>query len=323
MKRPTAWLVTALSLAGFGAAMPAQAEWPADRPIQVIVPGPPGGGMDVFVRPLMRLLQSHLPGANFVIVNKAGAGGQLAFEAVALAAPDGYTIGAAQTPALNTLPIERSVRYSVPELTYLGNVVDDPGGLFVRADSPLRSLDDLLARARREPGMMPLASAGGIGSDDHLLILKLQAATGTRFSHVPYSGTPPAITALLAGDLPVASLNMSEGLPMLRDGTLRALAQGGETRWSGTPDVPTFSEQGVKMTGGSTRGIVAPGRLPAAQVQRLSTALAATLADPAWQADAERLSVPLRVMSATDQRDHFLAEDATLRELWKTNPWRD
>jgi tripartite-type tricarboxylate transporter receptor subunit TctC len=301
----------------------ARAEWPADRPIQIIVPGPPGGGMDIFVRPLLRHVQARLPGSNFVVVNKAGAGGQIAFEAIALAAPDGYTIGAAQTPALNTLPIERPVRYTVGELTYIANIVDDPGGLFVRANSPLRNLDDLLALARKEPGQVALASAGGIGSDDHLLLLKLQVATGTSFSHIPFSGTPQAITSLLSGDIPVASFNMGEGLPMLRDGTLRALAQGGEARWNHAADVPTFREQGADVVGGSTRGIVAPARFPAALAEQLSNAFAAALADPEWQADAERLSLPMRPMSGPDQKAHFLAEDAAVRELWKRAPWRE
>lgn len=174
------------------------------------------------------------PGAGFVIINRAAAGGQLAFETVAQAAPDGYAIGAAQAPNALTLPIERPVRDRVEDFAFFGNVVEDPGGLFVRADSPLRSVADLVAAARRRPGEVTVGTAG-IGSDDHLLMLYLQEATGTTYSHVPCNGTPRIVTALLAGDIAVSSFNMSEGLAPLREGTLRALAQGGPARWKARP----------------------------------------------------------------------------------------
>jgi tripartite-type tricarboxylate transporter receptor subunit TctC len=163
----------------------------------------------------------------------------------------------------------------------------------------------------------------GVGSDDHFLQLSLQAATGTEFLHVPFNGTPPIITNLLGRSVDVGSFNMSEGLALMREGTIRALAQGGPERWSGTGSVPTFREQGFAVTGGSTRGLVAPPNLPAPIRDALRAAVAAANADPDWIAEAERLNLPRRPMAAAEQEALFLAEDARLRAIWASKPWRD
>ncbi|PZW43668.1 tripartite-type tricarboxylate transporter receptor subunit TctC [Humitalea rosea] len=314
-----------LALLGLASTMAApriaRAAWP-ERPIQILCPGPAGGGMDTYARALVPFVAPRLGNATMVIVNRPSASGQLAFEGVALADPDGYTIGVAQTPNLVTLPIERQVRYRVQDLTFIANVVDDPGGLFVRAASPYRSLGDLVADAKRRPGEVTIGSAG-IGTDDHLLILALQAATGTEFSHIPYSGTPPIVSGVLSGDLAAGSFNVSEGIGLARQGSLRLLGQASEQRLEMAPDAPTFREQGIDMVAGSTRGVIGPPGMPAALRDRFRTAFAEALADPAWLQEAARLSLPLRVMSGEEQQRVFLEDDRKLRALWQRRPWRE
>ena len=300
----------------------AQAAWPADRPIQVLVPGPAGGGMDILARTILPFVQQRLPRANFVVVNRPAAGGQQAFEGIAQATPDGFTIGAAQAPNSITLPIERQVRYRVQDFTFLGNVIEDPCGLWVKADSPIASVADLVAAAKARPGQVTIGTAG-VGSDDHLLVLALQDATQTEYSHVPFNGTPPIVTGLLSRSIDVGSFNMSEGLGLMREGLIRALAQGGPERWSGTAAVPTFRELGFAVLGGSTRGLVAPPGLPAEIRDPLRAAIAEANADPAWIAEATRLNLPLRPMTAEAQQRLFLDEDARLRAIWARKPWRD
>jgi tripartite-type tricarboxylate transporter receptor subunit TctC len=300
----------------------ARAAWPADRPIQVMCPGPAGGGMDMLARAFLPVMQRSLPGANFVVMNRAAAAGQQAFEGVATATPDGFTIGVAQAPNSITLPIERYVRYRVQDFTYLGNVLEDPGGLWVKAGSPIRNLADLIAAARAQPGTVTIGTAG-VGSDDHLLILLLQDAAGVEFSHVPFNGTPPIVTSLLSDSIAVGSFNMSEGLALMRDGILRGIAQGGAERWAPTAQVPTFQDQGVAVIGGSTRGIIAPPNLPAEIRDRLRHAVDTGNADAAWIADAERLNMPRRPMTADAQQRLFLDEDTRLRALWARKPWRE
>ncbi|MBR0650748.1 tripartite tricarboxylate transporter substrate binding protein [Roseomonas terrae] len=319
MRRRTMLMAAAGAVAAPGIA---QAAWPADRPIQVLVPGPAGGGMDILARTILPFVQQRLRGANFVVVNRPAAGGQQAFEGIAQAAPDGFTIGAAQAPNSITLPIERQVRYRVQDFTFLGNVIEDPCGLWVKADSPFRNVADLVAAARARPGQVTVGTAG-VGSDDHLLMLALQDATQTEYSHVPFNGTPPIVTGVLSGAIDVGSFNMSEGLGLMREGLVRGLAQGGPERWAVTSSVPTFKDQGFDVLGGSTRGLVAPPNLPAAIRDELRTAIAAANADPAWIADATRLNLPLRPMTAEAQERLFLDEDARLRAIWARKPWRD
>jgi tripartite-type tricarboxylate transporter receptor subunit TctC len=222
-----------------------------------------------------------------------------------------------------TIAIERRVRYRVADYSYIANVVDDPSGLWVAANSPHRSLQDLLAAARRAPETVTLGTTG-IGSDDHLLQLNLEeAAPGVRFIHVPYAGTAPMQTALLGGHLDVGSFNMGEGLAGLRDGRFRALAQSGAERWAAAGDVPTLRELGVDAQGGAQRGIVGPPGLPEPIRQRLVQAFGAALADPAFRAEAERVDLPLRAMLGDEYRDAVLGTEGRLRELWKRRPWRD
>jgi tripartite-type tricarboxylate transporter receptor subunit TctC len=315
-------LLSVATAAALGTPGLALAAWPADRPIQVLVPGPAGGGMDMLARTILPFVQRRLPGAVFVVINRPSAGGQQAFEGVAQAAPDGFTIGAAQAPNSITLPIERQVRYRVRDFTFLGNALEDPCGLWVRADSALHDVADLVAAARARPGQITIGTAG-VGSDDHLLQLSLQEATSTEYSHVPFSGTPPIITNLLSRSIDVGSFNMSEGLGLLRDGAMRALAQGGPERWAATGAVPTFREQGFAVLGGSTRGLVAPPNLSPEIREPLRAAIAGANTDPEWIAEAERLNLPRRPMSAADQEKLFLEEDARLRALWARKPWRD
>ncbi|MBU8537572.1 tripartite tricarboxylate transporter substrate binding protein [Falsiroseomonas tokyonensis] len=311
----------AASAATLAAPRLAQAAWPGDRAIEVIVPFPPGGGVDNMVRPIVHFVTPRLPGARFAIVNRPGAAGQLGFEALFNAAPDGYTLGALTNTAMHAIAVERTPRYRPADFTYIANVVDDPGGFWVRADSPWRTLDDLKEAAKKDPESIGVGTAG-IGSDDHMLQLSFEEAAGVRLLHIPYNGTAPVQRDVLGGSLPVGSFNMSEGVTLLREGRIRCLAQGGPARWAPTGQVPTFREQGYDVLGGSARGIGAPPGLPEEIRVKLETAFREALADPALIADAERTGLPLRPLVGQDYREMMRADHAVLQGLWQRRPWR-
>lgn len=310
----------ALALARPGRAV---SPWPGDRPIEVIVPYPPGGGVDTMARIVLPAVQAKLPGARFVVVNRAGAGGQLGWEAAFNAPADGYTLAATSVPALVTYPMERQVRYRPLDFTFIANVVDDPGGLFVAANSPMSTLADLIAAAKARPGEISYGSTG-IGSDDHLLVIALEDKAGVPpMTHVPFNGMAPLSTALVGGHLQLGAFNMSESLALLRGGRIRSLGQAAAARWSGTPDVPTFSEQGMDLISGATRGIVAPPGLPAEIASRLEAAFRAAMAEPGFVAETERLGLPLAPRIGAEYRSDVVALEQNLRGLWQRRPWRE
>jgi tripartite-type tricarboxylate transporter receptor subunit TctC len=300
----------------------AQTRWPAGRPIEIVVPFAPGGGMDAMARTVAPFLAARLPGARVVVTNRAGAGGQVGTEAVANAVPDGFTLGACATPTVLSQPIERPVRWNPAELTYLAQVVEDPCGLFVRADSALRGLPDVLAAARRRPGDVAYGTAG-IGGDDHIAALLLEEAAGVRLNHVPFNGTSQLLVPLLGGQLEVGAFNISEALPLLRERAIRGLALAAEARDPAAPDLPTYREAGVDLVFSAGRGIFGPPGLPADIRSALEQAFAATFADPAWTQAAERAGLPLKTLVGSAYREAALGGEAALRALWSRRPWKE
>lgn len=309
-------------MGGLAAPGLARAAWPLDRPIEIIIPFPPGGGVDQMGRMVAHHLPRHLPGARTAVINRPGAGGQIGFEALFNAPADGFTIGAATNTAMHAIAIERRPRYRPDEFTLIANVVDDPGAFWVTARSPWRSLDDLRMAARGRPGEIGVGTAG-IGSDDHMLLLAFEAAAGVNLLHVAYSGTAPVQRDLLVGTLPLGAFNGSEALTLLRDGRIRGLAQGGAERWPPLGDLPTFREAGFDAIGGSSRGIAAPPGLHGEITLQYELAFAAMLADADFLRDAAALNFPMRPLVGRAYRQMMAADYAGLRALWRRRPWRE
>lgn len=315
-----------LPLAGLGLSLPvirpARAAWPADRPIEVIVPFPPGGGVDAVARFATHYLAPRLPGVRFVVSNKPGASGQLGMEAVFNAGPDGYTIGAIGSLNVSTLPLERPVRWKAEEFTYIANVVDDACALWVLPGSRLRNLADLVAALKRQPDSVSVGSAAGVGSDDHLVLLGLEEQADIRALHAPFNGTAQVQRDLLSGAVDVASFNMSEGIALMREDKIRCLGQASPARWSAAPQVPTFREQGFDVVIGSARGIVGPPGFPAEATRLMEAAFTAIFADPEFTTAAERVALPLRPLVGQAYRDMVLQEGEMVRAMFARKPWR-
>jgi len=298
------------------------AEWPTEKPITIVVPFPPGGGVDQMARVISPYVQKQLPGANFIVDNRPGAGSQVGMEYAFRAKPDGYTLCAVTAPAMMTIPFERRVHYSVDEFVYVANVVDDPGALWVAKASPIRDLADLVERAKKDPGSVTMGTTG-VGSDDHLLLLETEQALGVSFNHIPFNGQSPEQTALLGGHLDVGCFNVSEGAAAYREGLLRCLGQAGAQREALLPDVPTLTEAGIKVVSGAQRGIVAPPGLPEPILAKLTAAFSAATADPAFLEHANRIQMPVRGIPGAEYRKTVLSLDARLKEMWARKPWKD
>lgn len=301
----------------------AQAAWPHERPVEVIVPFPAGGGVDVMARVIMPLVAAQIPGLRHVVTNRVGAAGQIGLEATYNAAPDGYTLGATTLPAQNAIPLERPARFQAMGFTFLANIVEDANAFYVRADSPIHSVADLIAAGRARPGSITYGTTG-VGSDDHLFMLSFERiARVPRFVHVPFAGVAPLIPQLLGGHLDMAAVNVGDGLALVREGRLRLLAQAAEARQPEAPDTPTFRELGLEIVMGASRGLVAPPGLLEPITNALVGALRVAMADPAFRREAERLSMPLRPIAGLAYREYAGMVESRTRELWQAQPWRE
>ncbi len=299
---------------------PAAAAWP-EKPITVLVPFGPGGGADIAARTLGRWIESRL-GQPFVIVNRPGAGGEIGFAAIARAIPDGYTIGVVTLPNLVTIPLERRASYAVEQIAPIANLVDDVGGVFVRADSRFRSLADLVAAAKAAPGAISFGTTG-IGTYAHFGMLALERQAGISLTPVAYGGTAAMRLALLQGELQVAGVSMTDAAQEMAQGQVRALGQMAAARWSGTPDVPTLREQGFDVVLSSLRGFAAPVGIPPAIVARLSALIGEAAADPAFQALAKQQAMPLAFWDSARFAAEIAAQRAQYGRVWQERPWRE
>jgi tripartite-type tricarboxylate transporter receptor subunit TctC len=316
MLRLLAIFLTAIWAAG-AAAYP-------ERVITLLVAYPPGGGTDLIARALAPYIEKNLGGgARIVVVNRSGAGGEVGFAALAAASADGYTIGFVNTPPLLTIPIERPAQFSWQRFDYLGNIIDDPCNFSVHADTSLKNLAELAAYARANPGEVTVGTTG-IGSDDHLAMLKFERAAGVKMRHIPFKGSAEVRAAIAGKQILVASINIGEALQYQKGGTpLRNLVQMSPARTNLAPDLATAKEQGYDIEMSSLRGLAAPKGLPREIREQLVRAVERSVADPEFQAKAAQFFSPLRYLPPAQYEALVREADAAYRAMWKEMPWAD
>jgi len=309
--------LTAIWAAGAAAAYP-------ERVITLLVAYPPGGGTDLIARALAPYIEKNLGGgARIVVVNRSGAGGEVGFAALATASADGYTIGFVNTPPLLTIPIERQAQFSWQRFEYLGNIIDDPCNFSVHADTSLKNLAELAAYARANPGEVTVGTTG-IGSDDHLAMLKFERAAGVKMRHIPFKGSAEVRAAIAGKQILVASINIGEALQYQKGGTpLRNLVQMSPARTNLAPDLATAKEQGYDIEMSSLRGLAAPKGLPREIREQLVRAVERSVADPEFQARAAQFFAPLRYLPPAEYEALVREADAAYRAMWKEMPWAD
>jgi tripartite-type tricarboxylate transporter receptor subunit TctC len=256
----------------------AQAEaWPV-RQARFVIPFAPGGGQDVFWRILADRLGRQLR-TTFFVENKGGAGSSLGAHEVVRAAPDGGTF-LTTTSSIAILPALYANLPFDPErdLTPITTLCEVGSAILVRTESPLRSLADLIARAKAEPGK-PTFGSGGVGSSNHLVGSLFASQAGIEVTHVPYRGVGPAMTAVYAGEIDFAVSSMLELLGHVRQGRVRLLGITNTQRLPEIPDVPTIAETLPGFSASSWFGMFGPRGLPPALVARLTPELDALRED--------------------------------------------
>ena len=283
-----------------------------DRPIRIVVPYPPGGFNDTLARTLGAKLQAAW-GQPVVVDNKPGGATVIGLDAAAKSAPDGYT--------LVILPFSFAVNPAIfAKLPYDSQKDFEPitlaattaNLLVVPANSPIQSMKELLAQAKAKPGSLNYASTG-IGSSNHLSMELFKQMAGVSITHVPYKGSAPAVTDLIGGQVGVMFDNMSNVLPHVKSGKLRALAVTSPTRSALAPDVPTVPEAGLPgYEVGVWFGVAAPGGTPKPIVDKLNAEIVKILHMP----DVQEKFVAQGVEPVGSTVEQFQAHLQVQRSMW-------
>ena len=277
--------------------------WPA-KPVRMLVPFPPGGGVDYAARIVGKHLADRL-GQPVLIENRAGANGIIALEALKGAPADGYTLG---TVSNGPLVINPSMYLKLPydpvrDFAAIGRLVNFPLLLVAHPSVSAKSVPELIALAKAKPGLLTYSSPG-VGNGSHLAGELFASMAGIQLVHVPYKGTAPAAAALLAGDVSLAFSSIPTVLPHVRAGKLRALAVGDATRLPSLPDYPTISESGLAgYEAFSWAGVIAPAGTPQEIVARVNAELGRILRQ---KAIVEQLSAE-GTIAVTDTPAEFSA----------------
>lgn len=259
----------------------AQGNWP-DRPIRLIVPYLPAGGTDVISREIAGRLGAAT-GWSLVVDNRPGAGGNIGLDAVAKAAPDGYTVGMGQASnlAINPALYPKMPYDPLRDFEFVSTVASQPSVLVVAKGAPYRTVADIVAAAKAKRGGLTAVNAGN-GTVGHLAGELLALRIGAELVAVPYRGAAPVVTDLLAGRVDLFFANPLAVQGTLESGDLRAIAVTSATRMRTLPNVPTVAEAGYEgFEAVNWTGLVAPARTPAPVVEYLNRALNAALAEPA------------------------------------------
>jgi tripartite-type tricarboxylate transporter receptor subunit TctC len=262
------------------ASFPVHAQYPS-KPLRLIVPFAPGGSTDIFARLLAERAQGPL-GQPVVVENRAGAAGNIGANEVAKGATDGYTLLMATTGvmAINNALYKNMTYDAAKDLAPVLYVASITNVLIVPPDFPAKSVAELIALAKKEPGKLSFASSGA-GASTHMTAELFKAMTGTDILHVPYKGSGPAMPDLMAGRVHMMFENAPGAVSHIRAGKLRALAQTGLKRSKALPDVPTVAESGVPgYESLSWSGIAVAAGTPRAVIEKLNRDLNAVLAMP-------------------------------------------
>jgi tripartite-type tricarboxylate transporter receptor subunit TctC len=259
------------------AAMPAAAQdWPA-KPVKIMVPFGPGSTPDVVARLIADHLQKTL-GQPFVIENKPGASGNTGTDAVAKAAPDGYTIGVSigGPLAINTLLFSKLPYDPKTDIAPITQLVTQPSALAVNSAVMVNSVGELLALLKREPGKFNFGSIGN-GSLSHLAMEAIALQSGAKLVHLPYPSSPAAVTAIIRGDAQMGCLPAIAVTPREATGALKILAVSTAKRSPYLPQIPTLKEAGIDVDADAWMGMIAPAHTPEAIVARLQRAVVEAL----------------------------------------------
>lgn len=278
------------------------------KPIKIVVPVPAGGAADTLARIIGDRLTAKF-GQPVIVENRVGANGNIGADFVAHSPPDGYTLLLSPPgPLAINKSLYKKMSYDSDALVPVSVVAANPNVLLVHPSVPAKTLQELIAYAKANPGKLNYASSGS-GSTTHLAGELLKQKAGIEATHVPYKGGPPAYRDLMAGQVHIMFQGLATAMPQIREGSVRALAVGSDKRHPAVPDVPTLAETFPGFVTVSWTGLAAPPNTPPAIVQKLQAAIAETLKNPEATQGVKGLDVRDLVVSTPAEAAKFFNEE--------------
>ncbi len=308
MKKPS--ILSALVLSGLSLGVAAQAPAYPNKPIRLVVGFAPGGGGDFVARSMSDALGKAM-GQPIIVENRAGAGSSIAAEMVAKAAPDGYTVLIASPSSISVNPaLNPKLGYSARDLAPITQVTNMSLVIAANPTTGINSVQDLIARAKKEPGVLNYATSGN-GSAPHLGAALFIQLTGVQMTHIPFRGGGLAIQSVVAGDTQLTFGTPPSVLPMVSAGRLRALAVSTRERSALVPGVPGMAEAGLpEYTIGFWYGFFVPAGTPPAIVKKIFEATTVAMQQPSVKAALAREGTEVVLSQSSEQFAAFLNEDA-------------
>ena len=307
------FLAVALATTVFAQGMSAAADYP-QKPINTLMGFAPGGGSDVMLSMVRPHLEKVLK-TTFVPIYKPGSGSDIALTELAMSKPDGYTVVISCTPQVPINAYVRETAYKISDLAFVANVVTDPGVLVVRAESPYKTIADVIKAAKEKPGTFSVGVSSAPG-DDWFAMHLFEGAAQIKLNIVPFSGDGPSWQAALAGHIDATSNNLGIVYPQIRAGKLRALAIMTDKRSPIIPDVPTFKELGSNFTSGSSRGFSMPKNTPKAIIDTFAGTVKQVMSTEEFKANAIKTAFPTDFQGPEQYTAYIKSLDATYRPLW-------
>jgi tripartite-type tricarboxylate transporter receptor subunit TctC len=321
MKLAPIQAIAAIAMAS-GMANPAWAAWPDDKPIEVVVGFAPGGGTDLMARKLLPFVQKRLgPKAQFVVVNKPGAAGEIANAYVKNAKPDGYTLLVVNVPGFLYVPMIKKSQYEAEDFTLVARVVDDPTVMVTRSNNAVQTLPAVVTALRQKAGSLSFGH-NGVGTNGDLALQLLAKAAKVELNAIPYKGTAAQKTDVLGGHLDFGIVSAGEVPELHASGTgpMKAVVQFGARRSPALPDVPTATEAGTPVTMTSERGFAVHQGVPAPIVRQLDAAIAESVRDPEFVANASADAPVLAYLPGPQWQQSLAQNRKALQELARTLP---
>ena len=288
------------------------------KPITIIVPSKAGGSTDTSARLFIKSAKKYLEGADFVVKNVPGSGGQKGFEEIARAKPDGYTIGMMFTTQIVAHIVSKRAKYTLDSFHVIGNMMQDPLIIAVPEKSEIKTLDEFIAAAKANELTV---AVNGIGSDDFVAAKKFENHTGVTFNLLPTKGSTEQKAMILGGHIDASFMNVTQMHSQHKAGTARIIAILDDNRSDIIPDVPTGKEQGVPVSMTATRGWVAPAGIDKDIAATLDKLVADVMKDEEFVAACKKDVMILHPMTGPDYLKYLVELQAETQKFYDSTPW--